>query len=846
MTPALDQIMAAALLALGGHDTAGAVSRQERMDAIGLAIAAKRKDAISHRAGSGIETIWTRCEESYAGIDDANRGAGGQMKWEKPTDLNGPVTISRRSASGDEVRSSLYVRLTSRYVDAGTAKLGEILLSIDDQAFSFEPTPIPELVLAKDSEEQVVWPDGTPATRHVRPEEMQAQASAGIGVSLPTQAPLAPGLPAGAASATPGTSLPPGVPLRVKDLVDEHLARAREATKKAERRITDQLVECQYRKEMRKVIFDSAKLGVGILKGPFPAHSRAMALTKVTPQADGTVLGPTGQPVFGARLHASLALEVVAKIVPSVARISPWNIYPDPACGEDISRGDYLFERDLFSPRQLRDLKGLPGYLDAQIEAVLKEGPGRRAAGTGADGADEKYRFEVWYYTGTLTRADMMQLNPDACQDRPEHEPSVHALVTMVNDSVIAATVQPLESGTINYHAIPWQRRDGHWAGVGIAEQVDAPQRMVVGAVRAMLTNAGLSAGGQIIIDRGCIAPVDGTWTLTPRKIWTKQGDASIDDVRKAFTVVDFPSKVDDLMKIIELGFRLAEESTNIPLITQGQSGKTTPDTYGAAQLQNNNANQLLRDIGYNFDDFITEPVIRLFYEWHLLDPDVPAEEKGDFKINAHGSVALVERAIQDQTIAQMSNLVLQGSKVFGVDPRRWFSEFMKSKRLNPKNFQFTPEEQEKMDRQPAPPDPRIQVAEIKAKTEQADQALDKYIAELDNQTAMQKARLDTDRDATYTQAEADRTRAQTERTIQELTLKRDLAVMEYANKMQITWEQAKAKLAETAMKLRTQKELAAADHGADLQRTHRTSPPVLTPPTEPDGRAQPGRAYQA
>ena len=46
-----------------------------------------------------------------------------------------------------------------------------------------------------------------------------------------------------------------------------------------------------------------------------------------------------------------------------------------------------------------------------------------------------------------------------------------------------------------------------------------------------------------------------------------------------------------------------AEESTSIPLITQGQTGPTTPDTFGAAQLQNNNANQLLRSVGYAVDE---------------------------------------------------------------------------------------------------------------------------------------------------------------------------------------------------------------------------------------------------
>jgi hypothetical protein len=152
-----------------------------------------------------------------------------------------------------------------------------------------------------------------------------------------------------------------------------------------------------------------------------------------------------------------------------------------------------------------------------------------------------------------------------------------------------------------------------------------------------------------------------------------------------------------------QYALQLAEESTSIPLITQGQSGDTQPETLGATNIQNNNANQLLRSIGYAFDDHITEPVVRQFYEWLLLDPDVPDDEKGEFTINAHGSVALVEQAIQDQTIAQMGRW--SKDPAYGIDPKKWIKLFLKSKRLDPESIQYTAEQQAKIDAQP-PPDP--------------------------------------------------------------------------------------------------------------------------------------------
>ena len=47
---------------------------QARLDALGIAIAAKRKAAIDARRDSGIESVWMAAEEAYLCIDDQNRG----------------------------------------------------------------------------------------------------------------------------------------------------------------------------------------------------------------------------------------------------------------------------------------------------------------------------------------------------------------------------------------------------------------------------------------------------------------------------------------------------------------------------------------------------------------------------------------------------------------------------------------------------------------------------------------------------------------------------------------------------------------------------------------------------
>ena len=177
----------------------------------------------------------------------------------------------------------------------------------------------------------------------------------------------------------------------------------------------------------------------------------------------------------------------------------------------------------------------------------------------------------------------------------------VQAVVSLVNNRVIRAIRPVLESENLPFRVFNWRRRAGHWAGVGVAEQVKTPQKVVNAATRAMLNNAGMSAGSQVVGIMDGLIPADGSNKITPDKLWwlDPKSAAGIDDVRKAFAAFEWPNKTPELMSIVEYGFKLFEEHSSIPLITQGQSGDTTPDTFSGQQLQDNNANQLLRDVGF-------------------------------------------------------------------------------------------------------------------------------------------------------------------------------------------------------------------------------------------------------
>ena len=741
--------------------------RQHDLSTLGQSIATMRDAAVKARKESGIEQEWMHCEEAYVGIDDENRAEFSGAKWAKPMTMEGGLVL--RANSSEAVRATAFVRLTARYVDIAAAKVCEIALPVDGRPFTLDATPVPELASMME--------DKRPA------EELTGQPMPG----------------------------PDGQPVKVQDLAKHKHSKAQAAADKAADRIEDWLIEGKHSAEMRRVVFDGARIGTGVMKGPV-AHASSSA--SVTAGVNG------------------LTVMMVSRVQPVSKRVDPWCFFPAPGCKEDIHAGGHAFEMDTMLSDELLALREQPHFLADAIEQVVKEGPDRSNIDNGKGEKPNQQQFTVWHFYGQVPRkafaaanekqgAELSACDPDEAIDK------VPAIVTMVNDTVIRAVLSPLESGRLPFHVFNWRRREGCWAGVGIAEQIRTPQRVVNATWRRLLTNGGLSAGSQVVMDGEAVEPADGRLQITPDKLWFLRKDAGVDDVRKVFGVFNWPQATQQLLTIIEAAYRMAEEHTSVPLITQGQSGKTTPDTFGGQQLQDNNANQLLRDVGAALNDGITSPMLEQFYEWLLLDPDVPEDEKGDFKVNTSGALAIIEKALNDQAIVNMYPML--GDPEMGLSKSKWLEAYCRRYRLSINEFTLTEAEKEERAKQPPPKAPVVQAAEIRAQAQiESAKSRDALAAE--------RIRADTDRDTAYVQSMAARDQAQGQYRLQELQLRERLALLEYATQERISLEKAKVQLAQTTMELTLQRELAGADG---------KGPQVADAAVEPAGRAPEGEAFQ-
>lgn len=579
--------------------------------------------------------------------------------------------------------------------------------------------------------------------------------------------------------------------------------------KKAQTRIDDWLSECQYHAELRKLFDDCAKLGTGVIKGPVPVKRTSKAWQKDD--------------------QGNSVLIVKEEIKPASFRVSVDNLFPDwPACGDNIHNGSFIFERDYLSESKLEDLIGVDGYDERQINLCIDEGPFRYTATGKIDArasAKKKSQYEAWYFYGRI-KSDELVACGYQCEDGEELPKSVHAIVTMVNDRVIRAKLNPLETGEFPYDMVPWKRRPDMPWGVGVAQQGRTPQRMIVAATRNLMNNAGLAGGPMFVMRKGAFSAMDNTPDIAPLKKWLMNDDVGTQSVKDAFQIITIPMLQRELTEIIQLGMKMMEDVTGLPQLLQGQQGNA-PDTVGGMTIVNNNATSVLRRIARLFDSCITEPHIKRYYAW-MMEYGEDEDEKGAFMIEARGSSALVERDVQNHTLPQIAQMAL--NPAFGWNPKKASSEFLKSLRFDPSAFEYTEEEQKQMAEQKAPVDPRIEAAIINAQSR-------KEIVQMTEKVKAVNAQADREFEAT--ENEKDRNTKIMVQMVDE-----QLAGQELSSQERQVLEKIKADLAKAAASLNLQRELTTMGHRKDL--TKHYTPQVATPKVEPIGKAPPGEAFQA
>jgi hypothetical protein len=641
--------------------------------------------------------------------------------------------------------SSVFVNITRNKTNGAEARLGEMLFPTDDRNWGVRPTPVPEL-------------------SNVKPGQ--------VGVDPAT-----------------------GQPIDLGKLADQIEKQAADQAMLMEKEIDDQLTEAKYNAKSRDVIHDACQLGTGIIKGP-------VIVGKIKKRWDVLQDGTS-------------VLQVEEALEPSAERVDPWDFFPDMSARR-LDECEFIFERRRMSKRQLREFARLPGVMIDQVRRVAeskaqsthltKDYIADIREITGVNTVSSSTLYEVWEYHGPVSKDELQTTGLFADEEIDELNDEVDAIVHFSGNHVLKVTLNPLETEERPYAVFNWEKDESCVFGFGVPYLMRNAQKVINASWRMMMDNAGASVADTTIVNRELVTPADGSWGFGPKKMYFLKDKSR--DVREAFASFSQPSHQVELANIFSMARQLADEETNLPLIAQGEQSSHVTKTSSGMEMLMNSANIVLRRAIKNWDDDVTAPTIKRFYDWNMQFSD-KAEIKGDYCIDARGTGALLVKDKQQENLMLLAGISAQNPEfAIRVDWDGLYKEIVKSLEVPAYNVTLTDAEVEDkrqqmmqqaqaQQEQPDNSAAQVKMAELQLKQQQMQIDMQVQQARMQYDMQLQQAKLEQERELKFA----------------DLALREQITMAELQSRLQIESQKDKTArdraAADTAIK-RMQKELKA------------------------------------
>lgn len=495
--------------------------------------------------------------------------------------------------------SKVFVGYTRSKTDSWSAQMTDMLFPSDDKNYGISPTPIPFISeLAKQPDAQ-------------DPMQMQKIQTA-------------------------------------RDIMLEAKSRA----EKMEKLIDDQLAECDYAGEARKALHYAAVLGTGILRGPI------LETVEKRKWADDGMGNWSVSSEFENR--------------PSVRIVLPWDFVPDMSAS-NLKECQFVFERSYLTKKHLQALARNPYFFSEAIAELIEiDAQETHTLSADMDGyvdtlrhlsglekATNDKRYEIWTYHGGIPASVIEQANSDLddenqleLSEESKGEEIDGVIVMSGNGKILSVNLNPINSSEFPYSVYTCEPDIACVFGFGIPYLCRDAQEILNTAWRGMIDNGVMTIGPQIVVNDTVLSPIDGDWNIRPNKIWKTNDRATLSatfEAQRAFGAFNFDSRQQEFSNIINLSKSFMDEESGLPMIAQGEQGQVTP-TLGGMSMLMNAANSVRRRQVKEWDDAVTKPLIKRFYEYNMaLSED--NEVKGDMQVVARGTSALLVKETQTAQI---------------------------------------------------------------------------------------------------------------------------------------------------------------------------------------------------
>jgi hypothetical protein len=214
-------------------------------------------------------------------------------------------------------------------------------------------------------------------------------------------------------------------------------------------------------------------------------------------------------------------------------------------------------------------------------------------------------------------------------------------------------------------------------------------------ATRIWLDNLAMSSAPMMEINTDLLAAGEDPTDIHPWRVFLREGgDGSMPMVRWYQPIAN----ANGLNQIVEIFRRFADETTSLPSYTHGQQTNSMNKTATGMSMLMGAANVALKSTIKNIDDFLLEPLITAMFHWNM-EYGTNQKSKGDLKVVARGSTALVQKEVQSQRLLQFLSLVSNDLDSSLIDRHELIKEVAKSMDIDPENI-IKSEEQLQLEQQ--------------------------------------------------------------------------------------------------------------------------------------------------
>lgn len=400
-----------------------------------------------------------------------------------------------------------------------------------------------------------------------------------------------------------------------------------QACRLMEKEIQTQLDYAKYPMHARRAIEDRVIYGTGVLKGPVNTGKMCVEYQQ---DVDGTWVP-----------------KVSTEYTPEVVHVPLWRFYPDLSVA-DFGEVTDTIEVHPMTALELAQFIKHPGFDGEAIKGILRgtdshdpirpEVYNEQLIGIKAEmWARNPYlyknRYMVLEYHGPVTYDEITKLGLEPTYESPTAE--YYGEVWVCAGKVIRMELENIEGYyETPYSAAIWKRDPSNLFGFGHPLLLADPQRVVTATYHMMLDNAYLTSGPQVAMYQRYIQPIDGDWTMRPNKAWLLT-DPTV-NIDKAITFFNPTNNIANIMPVLQLARQFADEESATLAFGGLQSPQNSESATGNLIMQHASTT-LLDFMAEEWDDQVTEKIIRRMYAWNMQYNDKP-EIKGYYHIDVKSS----------------------------------------------------------------------------------------------------------------------------------------------------------------------------------------------------------------